>query len=117
MIRFLADENFHNDVLRGVRLIVPDVDIIRVQDTEIAEADDPTVLEWAAQEERILLTHDVQTMIDYAYQRIATGLPVPGVFIVKTSLPIGLVIDELVLVIEASDTSDWANKVIYLPVR
>jgi predicted nuclease of predicted toxin-antitoxin system len=36
----------------------PDIDIIRVQDVGLSGEDDPIVLEWAAQEGRILLTHD-----------------------------------------------------------
>lgn len=59
MIRFLADENFNNAIIRGVKPINADVDIVRTQDTEVYQADDPTVLVWAAKEGRVLLTHDV----------------------------------------------------------
>ena len=45
MHRFVADENFNNDIVRGVRRRKPVVDIVRVQDSEISSADDPTVLE------------------------------------------------------------------------
>ncbi|HVU10208.1 MAG TPA: DUF5615 family PIN-like protein [Phototrophicaceae bacterium] len=69
-MRFLADENFDNTILRGVLQENPDFDFIRVQDTEIYEADDPTVLAWAAQQSRILLKHDVKTMSRYAYDRV-----------------------------------------------
>ncbi len=48
MIRFLLDENFNGKVVRGLRARKPDVDMIRIQDTELSGADDPTVLEWAA---------------------------------------------------------------------
>jgi predicted nuclease of predicted toxin-antitoxin system len=41
--------------------------------------DDPTVLAWAASENRILLTHDVATITRFAYDRIVRGLPMPGV--------------------------------------
>jgi hypothetical protein len=49
MLRFLADENFNNQIVRGILWRNPDVDIVRVQDMVSIEADDPTVLEWAAQ--------------------------------------------------------------------
>jgi hypothetical protein len=32
MLRFAADENFNNDIVRGVRRRNPGVDIVRVQD-------------------------------------------------------------------------------------
>ncbi len=38
------------------------------------------MLEWAPNDARIVLTHELATMRDYAYQRIAAGLPMPGVF-------------------------------------
>ena len=56
-MRFLADENLDNNILRGSQL-----DIVRVQDVGLLGKDDPTVLAWAAQEEKILLTHDVATI-------------------------------------------------------
>ncbi|MEG4939059.1 DUF5615 family PIN-like protein [Microcoleus sp. F4-D5] len=48
MLRFLADENFNNQIVRGILRRNPDVDIVRVQDVGSIEAEDPTVLEWAA---------------------------------------------------------------------
>ncbi len=74
MVRFLADENFNNQIVRGILRQSPDVDVVRVQDVGLSGADDPTVLAWAAQENRVVLTHDVATMITFAYERIDTEL-------------------------------------------
>ncbi len=73
MLRLLADENFHGDIVRGLLLRQADLDIVRVQDVGIAGADDPDVLAWAAENNRIILTHDRATMTDYAYERVAAG--------------------------------------------
>jgi len=116
-MRFLADENFDNDILRGVLRENPDFDVIRVQDTEIYQADDSTLLAWAARENRILLSHDVNTLVGLAYQRIAKGLPTPGVIeITKQKISIGQAIDELILIEGASEAEEWENKVTYLPL-
>jgi hypothetical protein len=32
MLQFVADENFNNDILRGIRRRNPEVDVVRVQD-------------------------------------------------------------------------------------
>jgi hypothetical protein len=40
------------------------------------------VLEWAAGQERVLLTHDSATMSDFAYEHVSDGLRMPGVFMV-----------------------------------
>jgi hypothetical protein len=116
-MRFLADENFDNRILRGLLRVKPDLDFVRAQDTEIAGADDPTLLGWAAIEGRILLTHDVETMVAFAYGRVERGLSMPGVFEIRDTLPIGAVIEELLLIIEASHDEEWNDKVTYLPLR
>lgn len=115
-MRLLADENFDNRILRGIRRENPEVDMLRTQDTKIAGADDPTLLEWAAKEGRIVLTHDVQTLNKYAYERIAAGLPMPGVFQVSAQMPVGQAIEELLLVIGASDASEWNLQIRHFPL-
>jgi predicted nuclease of predicted toxin-antitoxin system len=115
-MRFLADENFDNDILRGIRREVADFDVLRVQDTEIYTADDPTVLDWAAAAGRILLTHDIKTMPGYAYERVRAGLPMPGVIAIRRQVPLKQAIDELLVVIGASDEDEWQDQVTFLPL-
>ena len=116
MIRFLSDENFNGKILRGLRIRQPDVDFVRVQDTDLCSAPDPEVLEWAAREKRILLTHDLETMIKYANERIAAGLAMTGVVFVHDSLAPGIVIEDLLVILGASEASEWENRVEYLPL-
>ena len=79
-MRWLADENFNNDILRALFRRDPALDIVRVQDVEdLCGADDPALPEWAAAANRILLTHDVTTVTAHAYARIRRGEPMPGV--------------------------------------
>ena len=117
MLRFAADENFNNDVVRGVLRRKPSVDIVRIQDVGLSGADDPTVLQWAAQEGRVLLTHDVATITRYAYERVRDGKPMPGVFEVGRGVPVGLVIEEVLLLGEYSFDGEWEGQVRYLPLR
>src|SRR5437763_14057257 len=117
MLRLAADENFNNDIVRGVRRRNPAVDIARVQDAGLSQADDPAILEWAAREGRVLLTHDVSTMTKYAYERVGNGQPTPGVFEVGRKVPIGVAIDEILLLAECSSEGEWEGQVRYLPLR
>jgi predicted nuclease of predicted toxin-antitoxin system len=64
MMRFLADENFSKRIVRAIQRETDNTDIVRVQDIGLYGADDPTILERAAQEGRILLSHDVSTIPD-----------------------------------------------------
>jgi Domain of unknown function (DUF5615) len=117
MLRLAADENFNNDVIRGVRRRNPAVEIVRVQDAGLSGADDPTVPERAAQGQRILLTHDVATMTRYAYDRVRDGKPMPGVFEVGRHVPVAVAIEEILLLAEGSLDGEWEGQVRYLPLR
>jgi hypothetical protein len=116
-MRLAVDENFNNDILRGLLRRNPDLDVVRVRDAGLSGADDPTVLEWAAQEGRVLLTHDVGTITRYAYERVQAGQAMPGVFEVSRSVPIGLAIEDLLLIAECSLDGEWEGQVRYLPLR
>ena len=117
MLPMLADENFNNDIIRGVRRRSDDVDIVRVQDVHLSGADDPAVLEWAAQDQRVLLTHDVSTMTRFAYERVREGRPMPGVFEVSRKVSLAIAIEEILLLAECSTPGEWEGQVRYLPLR
>ena len=117
MLRLAADEHFNNAIIRGLLRRKPDLDIIRVQDVGLSGADDPVVLEWAAKESRVLLTHDVTTMTHYAYERVKAGRPMPGVFEVSRAVPIGIAIEDILLLAEYSFEGEWEGQVRYLPLR
>lgn len=117
MARFLADENFNNQIVRGILRQSPNINVVRVQDVDLSGADDPTVLAWAAQEKRIVLTHDVATMVTFAYQRMQIGLPMPGLFEVSRRVPVGLAIEEIILIAECSFDGEWEGQVRFLPLR
>lgn len=115
-VRLLADENLRRAIVVGLQREVESVDIVRVQDVGLRTADDPAVLEWAAEHGRSLVTHDIRTVPDFAYERVAAGLSLPGVFVVRSSLPVAVAIKELAMVVVASDDGDWVGQVIYLPL-
>ena len=81
------------------------------------KADDRVVLEWAASEGRVLLTHDANTITAYAYERIALGLSMPGVFEVSLKVPISIAIEEILLLAECSVAGEWEGQVNYLPLK
>ena len=116
MIRLAADENFNNEIVRGVHRRLADVDIVRVQDEGLSGADDPAILEWAALSSRVLLTHDVTTMTRYAFERVRDGKAMPGVFEIGRHVPIGVAIEEIVLLVECSVEGEWEGQVRYLPL-
>ncbi|MCU0285291.1 MAG: DUF5615 family PIN-like protein [Acidobacteria bacterium] len=117
MLRFAVDENFNNNIIRGLIRRNSHIDIVRIQDVGLSGADDPTVLEWAASQGRILLTHDVATITYYAYERIKADQRMPGVFEASISSPIGQIIEDILLLIDLSFENEWEGKIAFLPLK
>ncbi|MCA9970898.1 MAG: DUF5615 family PIN-like protein [Anaerolineales bacterium] len=115
-MKFAADENFDNRILRGLKRRIFDLDVVRVQDLAIAGAEDPIVLAWAAENGRILLTHDQRTIPGFAFDRISRGETMAGVIVVPVTIAPGQVIDDILLIIDASSQADWVNQVQRLPL-
>ena len=101
----------------GLKRAAPDVDVFRVQDTVHYRDADDVVLAFAVAESRILLTHDVNTMNKFAYDRVKAGLSMPGVLHVPAEMPLGQAIEELAIIVLASEASEWENQVNHLPLK
>ncbi len=115
-MKLLADENFDNTLVRGLLRRRPSIDIVRVQDVGLSGENDPTILAWAAQENRILLTHDVATITRFAYERVTQGLSMPGVIEVSTDARTGQVIEDILILIECGLEGELAGQIQYLPL-
>ncbi|MBE7560789.1 DUF5615 family PIN-like protein [bacterium] len=109
MLRLLADENFNEEIVRGL--------ILRVVDAGHGGMSDAEILAWAAANDRIVLTHDHATMPRQAYERVSRGGPMSGVFLLRDRLAIGQAIEEIVLMLECSEQDEWTGCVVYLPLR
>src|SRR5438477_2248935 len=114
MLRLAADENFNNDIVRGLLRRNPELDLVRIQDLGLSGADDPSVLDWCGREGRILLTHDVRTLVRYASLRVAAGKPMPGVVEVGRRVPIAAAIDDILLIAECGNDDDLDGQVYFL---
>jgi len=115
-MRLLADENLDNNLLRGVRRLRPELDIIRVQDVGLAGRDDPDVLAWAADQDRVVVTHDVATMPDFAWSRVSRGERMPGLIVMAQDVRMARAIEDLLLVVVASRAGEWEGRVLFLPL-
>ncbi len=116
-MKWLADENFDNDITRGIRRRVAEFDVVRAQDiAEISGLDDAAVLAWATTNDRVVLTHDVSTMIPAMQEQVRRLASCSPIVLVRDSLPVSLVIEEVVLLDECSIEADWAAGVLYLPL-
>jgi len=84
MFHFLADHNFNGKIVAGVLQRTANAHVLQAWDAGLSRTLDPALLEWAAENGCLVLSHDVNTLIGYAYQRVEIGLPTPGVFAARS---------------------------------
>jgi hypothetical protein len=116
MLRLLIDEDVHGDIVAGLRRRHPTLDLVRVQDVGLRSTPDPIILEWAAQQGRVVVSVDKKTLAVDAWDRVARGLPMTGVAILRILLTIGQAIHELEIIALAGNADDFRDQVIYLPI-
>ena len=116
MISFLVDQNFNEHIIVGMTRRDPILEFTHVRDIGLAAAPDPLVLELAAVKNLILLTHDRKTIPSFAYARVAAGLPMPGVFLLRGDMPASQAISELLTAAYCLSPEECKNTVIYFPL-
>ncbi len=113
MIRLLVDQNFNEHIVEGLLRRHSRLDLVHVRDVGLSAGPDATILEWAANHDRILLTHDRRTIPRFAYARVTAGQPMPGVFLVSDDMAIGQAIDEILLAAVCLDPDECQDLVRY----
>jgi hypothetical protein len=91
------------------------LDFLSANGARLEGVPDPEVLAFAAEHNRILVTHDRQTMPWHFGEFLARGESSPGVFLVSQHAPIGDVIEHLVLIWAASDSDEWKDRIVSIP--
>src|SRR5262245_5006130 len=118
MLRLASDADVHGDIIRGLRRRAPDIDLVRVQDALPEGTPDPEVLTWTAAQDRVLITNDRNTMVGFAYQRVAAGEPVVGVIATTNDQSIGSAINDILLIAECMPEEEVRDQVVvFLPSR
>lgn len=116
MPKLLADENFSGRVLREIRRRFPHLEIARVQDENLQGDSDEHILEWAAGNGFVVLTHDVNTMTRHAGERIAQELMMPGLVVVKRVSSVGAMVRDLELLLACTSDKEWENWIWFVPL-
>ena len=114
-IQFQADADLNHAIVRATRRREPAISFTSAADANLEGVPDSEVLEMAAAQERILITHDRQTMPEHFRERLAQGKSSPGVLIVSQFEPLGPVVETIVMIWAASITEEWRNQIRYLP--
>jgi hypothetical protein len=115
-IRFVADEDLDNRIIRGLLRRKSKLDIVRIQDASLSGENDASILAWASQEQRVLLTHDISTMTRFAFERIDSGNSIAGIIEIPQSLSIGAAIEDILIIEECCSAEEFENQILYLPL-
>jgi predicted nuclease of predicted toxin-antitoxin system len=120
MLRYLIDENLRGRlwhlIERHNALGIYPIDALRVGD--IADlplrSSDPDIIQWSAQNDRILVTLDKST-IPVFFQEHLQQRHHPGVFLLSRHDLMNQVLDFLVMAAYASDPAEWQDAVRFIP--
>lgn len=115
MIRLLTDVNVNGDIVRGLRIQKPEFDVVLAQDLGLDGVPDDLVLETAAAYDRILLTNDRRTIKPLVRDRLAQGLPMSGVFLMRPRHTVRSIIDELLMIDACSEHQEWSGRIEFIP--
>jgi hypothetical protein len=113
--RFLADADFNQKIVLGLRRREPTVDFQTAHQGGVLGRPDLEVLSIAARESRILVSHDRATMPAHFVRFTATQSS-PGLIIVSQDADIGAVIEDLLLIWAASDVEEWRDTIGFIPL-
>jgi hypothetical protein len=114
-IRFQADADFNQNIVRAVRRRQPAIDFQTADEAGLRGVGDLEVLAASARESRILVSHDRRTMPQH-FSEFLTQQHSPGVFLLSQYLPISQAVEELLTVWEASEAEEWVDTIQALPL-
>lgn len=114
--RFLADNDLNDAIVAGVQRREPAAEFARLRELGMEAWSDAEVLDFAVQENWIVVSHDVNTMSNAASTRQAAGLPMSGLLLVHQRTPVFPVIESLLLIWAASAAEEWSSQIEFLPL-
>lgn len=115
-LRFLADEDLRNSIVRAIRRMEPSIELTTVQEAGIGGSPDSDVLEYSFQNRWLLLSHDVNTMKHLAEQRIERQIGLHGLLLIPQDRPTREIAESIVFIWSASEFEEWQNQIVFLPL-
>jgi predicted nuclease of predicted toxin-antitoxin system len=114
--RFQADNDLRSSIRAGVLRHERSVDFQSARAARLDALPDPEVLHLAAVENRILVSHDENTMPAHFRDFLSAGNRWPGVLMVPQGASVGSVIESILLIWIASGAEEWVNRIAWLPL-
>src|ERR1017187_4396501 len=115
MIRFLADADLNEGIVAGCLRREPAMDFMSANQARLEGVSDPAVLALAADQDRILVSHDFHTMPRHFADFVRAHGSSRGVLLIPQHLPMREAIEELLLIWGASSAQEWEDRILKIP--
>ena len=114
-IRFQADADLNQLLVNAVLRREPNINFQTAFQAKLANLDDMQVLDYATNEQRILVTHDRRTM-PYHFGEFIIESTCSGVIIVSQQISVHQFVEDILLIWSATEMDDWTNRIATLPI-
>jgi hypothetical protein len=118
MRRFLIDENISPKYRTQLLNHEPSLMVLVIGDEDAPpkSTPDPEILEWCEKNQFNLITNNRKSMPQHLSDHLAAGHHVPGIFTINLEVPMGLIIDQLLLIVGASHEDEYIDQITYIPL-
>ena len=118
MRRFLIDENISPQYRTQLLNHEPSLTVLVIGDEDAPpkSTPDPEILEWCEQHQFTLITNNRESMPQHLSDHLSAGHHVPGIFTINLEVPMGKIIEELLLIAGASDEDEYIDQITYIPL-
>jgi len=115
MLRLLADSSLNHHLLTACRRKAKTIDFLGAAKARIEGLSHADLLHYAAEEDRILVTHAIDILPVQFTNYLASGAFSPGVFLLHPLTPIADATSWLELASLAADHTDWQDQILEIP--
>lgn len=111
MLRIIFDHDFNHGIRRGLTYRLPNLDFVTAHEVGLSSVHDRRLLSWAAENNRLLLTHDRRTMPEHFASILLAGERTAGILIIPQNMAIRRAVDELELFIVCENQEEWIDRI------
>jgi len=118
LICLLLDEHVDPRLRKQLLQREPNIVIWRIGDPLAPPrgALDPEILEWCAHNRFLLVTNNRASMPRHVADHLAKGGEFPGILVIGPRMSLGEILEELLIIWQASTPDEYRNQIRYLPL-
>ena len=118
-VNYLLDENLSPAYREQLLYHQPHLIVLMVGDPGVPAKGtlDPEILDWCEQNNFVLVTNNRRSMPVHLAEHLTRGHHVPGILAIRFKAQMGLIIDELILIAEASLEDEYQDRIEFIPQK